>query len=124
MQLPMENGIMAMELLEWGNAASSFCMKVGSGLGTAALCWVLGAGGFDAKAATQRASSLTTIDLSFSWIPSAAMAVCVVCLLFFDLDKKYDAIVADLAEGKHRNDYQRGDQILLKEWEVLILEEE
>ena len=31
-----------------GNAASSFCMKVGSGLGTAALGWILGAGNFNA----------------------------------------------------------------------------
>ena len=31
-----------------GNAASSFCMKVGSGIGTAALGWILNAGGFDA----------------------------------------------------------------------------
>lgn len=29
-----------------GNASSSFCMKVGSGIGTAALGWILDADGF------------------------------------------------------------------------------
>lgn len=32
-----------------GNAAASFCMKIGSGLGTAALGWILAAGGFVEK---------------------------------------------------------------------------
>jgi hypothetical protein len=30
------------------------------------------------------------------------MGIGVVCLLLFDLDKKYDKIVSDLSAGKHR----------------------
>ena len=37
-----------------GNAASSFCFKIGSGLGTAALGWVLAAGTFDAAKEVQQ----------------------------------------------------------------------
>ena len=84
-----------------GNAASSFCMKVGSGIGTAALGWVLGFGGFDAKKAVQSAKSLAAINWSFAWIP---FIMVVICMVFFDLDKKYDQVLADLEQGKHRKD--------------------
>ncbi|MGN0404227.1 MAG: MFS transporter [Bariatricus sp.] len=87
-----------------GNAASSFCMKVGSGIGTAALGWILAAGGFNAEAAVQSASSLGAITVSFAWVPVVTSVICIVCMLLFDLDKKYDKAVADLAEGKHRID--------------------
>ena len=87
-----------------GNAASSFCMKVGSGIGTAALGWILGAGGFDAAAAVQSASSLNAISISFAWVPVITSVICVTCMCFFDLDKYYDKAVADLAAGKYRTD--------------------
>ncbi len=87
-----------------GNAASSFCMKVGSGIGTAALGWILSAGGFDAALAAQSSSALAAINLAFSWIPVITSVICVVCMLFFDLDKYYDKAVADLAVGKHKGD--------------------
>ena len=85
-----------------GNAASSFCFKIGSGLGTAALGWVLAAGAFDAAKEVQGAAALTAITTSFAWIPAVTSALCVVCMIFFDLDKHYDKVVKDLAEGKYR----------------------
>ncbi|WP_394523433.1 MFS transporter [Lacrimispora sp. JR3] len=87
-----------------GNAASSFCMKVGSGVGTAALGAVLGLGGFSVDRAVQSQEALQAISWSFIWIPAITMLVALVCLAFFDLDKYYDAIVADLAEGRHKGD--------------------
>lgn len=85
-----------------GNAASSFCFKIGSGLGTAALGWVLAAGGFDAAKAVQDTAALTAITTAFAWIPAVTSALCVVCMLFFDLDKHYGRAVSDLAAGKYR----------------------
>lgn len=85
-----------------GNAASSFCFKIGSGLGTAALGWLLAAGAFDAAQTVQTTSALTAITTSFAWIPAITSALCVVCMIFFDLDKHYDKAVADLAQGKYR----------------------
>ena len=81
-----------------GNAASSFTMKIGSGLGTAALGWILGAGGFDIDPTS--ASALASLDWAYIWVPMITSAVGVVCLILFDLDKKYDVIVKDLDEGK------------------------
>ncbi len=81
-----------------GNAASSFCMKVGSGIGTAALGWILGAGGFDVDPTS--AAALTSINIACIWVPVITCAIGAICLLCFNLDKHYDKAVADLAEGK------------------------
>jgi GPH family glycoside/pentoside/hexuronide:cation symporter len=81
-----------------GNAASSFAMKIGSGIGTAALGWILSAGGFDTDPSS--ASSILAINVSCIWVPVIACAIGLVCLLLFDLDKKYDLILNDLQQGK------------------------
>lgn len=87
-----------------GNAASSFCMKVGSGVGTAALGWILDAGGFDAALEVQSASALTSITVAFAWVPVITSVICVICMALFNLDKYYPQVVADLEQGKHRMD--------------------
>lgn len=87
-----------------GNAASSFTMKVGSGFGTAALGWILAAGSFNASNAVQSASANTAIIWSFIWVPCIAMLIAVIALTLFDLDKKYDKILEDLSNGKHRGE--------------------
>lgn len=92
-----KTGVQAMGM---GNAASSFCMKVGSGVGTAALGWILGAGGFDGTAATQSAAAIASINVACIWVPVIVSVIGIVCLLFFDLDKYYAQAVEDLAQGK------------------------
>ena len=87
-----------------GNAASSFCMKVGSGIGTAALGWILDAGGFDAALEVQSASALSSITVAFAWVPVITSVICVICMAMFNLDKYYGQVVADLEAGKHRGD--------------------
>lgn len=86
-----------------GNAASSFCMKVGSGIGTAALGWILSVGKFNATLAEQSSAAITAIGVSFAWIPAITMFIGVVCIFFYDLDKKYDKVVADLDAGKYKD---------------------
>lgn len=90
-----------------GNAASSFTMKIGSGIGTAALGWILAAGNFDA--APESASSIAALGWAYIWVPIIACAISVVCLIFFDLDKKYDTIVKDLEEGKWKGTSEHKD---------------
>lgn len=86
------------EAMGMGNAASSFCMKVGSGVGTAALGWILGAGGFNTDPTSSGA--LTAINLSCIWIPFVICILGAVCMFFFDLDKYYGKAVSDLTQGK------------------------
>lgn len=81
-----------------GNAASSFCMKVGSGIGTAALGWILGAGSFNTDPTSTAA--IASINVACIWVPVITCVIGAVCLLLFDLDKHYDKAIADLAEGK------------------------
>jgi len=81
-----------------GNAASSFCMKIGSGLGTAALGWILGAGGFDVD--PYSASSIAAINVACIWLPLCICFVGMVCLFFMDIDKHYAKVVEDLANGR------------------------
>lgn len=88
-------GVQAMGM---GNAASSFCMKVGSGIGTAALGWILAAGNFNADPTS--ASAIVSINVACIWGPLITCVIGVVCMLFFDLDKHYEKAVSDLSEGK------------------------
>jgi GPH family glycoside/pentoside/hexuronide:cation symporter len=81
-----------------GNAASSFAMKIGSGLGTAVLGWILSAGGFDVDPSS--ASSIMAINVSCIWVPVITCVIGLVCLIMFDLDAKYDLILEDLQQGK------------------------
>lgn len=75
-------------------------MKVGSGIGTAALGWILAAGNFNADPTS--ASALASINVACIWVPVITTVIGVVCMFFFDLDKHYDKAVADLAQGKWR----------------------
>lgn len=86
-----------------GNAASSFCSKVGSGIGTAALGWILSAGRFDPTALVQSSSAVGAISIAFAWLPLITMIIGLVCVYLYDLDKFYDKITADLEVGKYKN---------------------
>lgn len=88
-------GVQAMGM---GNAASSFCMKVGSGIGTAALGWILTAGSFDTNPTGEAA--LAAIRMGYIWVPVITTVIGVVCMLLFDLDKHYDNAVKDLEAGR------------------------
>lgn len=90
-----------------GNAASSFTMKVGSGIGTAALGWILAAGSFDADPTS--AAALNALNWSYIWVPLIASAFGVICMIFFDLDKKYDKVVDDLENGRWKGTSAHGD---------------
>jgi GPH family glycoside/pentoside/hexuronide:cation symporter len=81
-----------------GNAASSFCMKIGSGIGTAALGVVLNMGKFDSTLEVQASTAIAAISASFIWIPIFTNIIGIICLFFFDLDKIYDKVVAELEE--------------------------
>ena len=75
------------------NSASSFGFKVGNGLGSAILGWVIGAAGAGIGS-----------KITFIWIPAILCAAQVAVMLFYHLDKEYDGIVADLAnEGGNKD---------------------
>lgn len=94
-----KNGFAAVGM---GNAAASFCQKIGSGLGSAILGWVLAAGEFAVDPTS--ASALQSINFAFIWIPAICTIITFIAICMYDLDKKYDKISADLTIGKHKSD--------------------
>ncbi len=77
-------------------SANSIGSKVGSGIGSAVLGWVLAAFGFVSQAASQPASAINGIRVIFLYVPIVVFAIMFVVLLFYKLDDQYDGIVADL----------------------------
>lgn len=67
------------------NSASSFGFKVGNGLGSAILGWVIGAAGAG-----------TGSEITFIWTPAILCIGQVVVMWFYKLDKEYDGIVEAL----------------------------
>ncbi|WP_161979626.1 MFS transporter [Streptococcus sp. S784/96/1] len=78
-------------------SASSFGSKVGSGIGSALLGWILAAFGYVSSSATQPALAITGIKVIFLYVPIVFFALMVLIMYFYDLDDKYDDIIAKLA---------------------------
>ena len=75
-------------------SCSSFGIKVGGGIGTAAAGWLLAAGGFDGQAAVQAASAVNMIKVSYAVVPFAVvvfMKLLVKALKVEKANKDWDA---------------------------------
>lgn len=76
-----------------GNAAMSASQKLGLGIGTAVLGWVMDAAGFDAsldvQGIAQPDSVITAIQFLYNWIPVIMCAlVFIVLVVSYDIEKK------------------------------------
>lgn len=76
-----------------GNAAMSASQKLGLGIGTAVLGWVMDAAGFDASLDVQGIAQpdavITAIQFLYNWIPVIMCAlVFIVLIIFYDIEKK------------------------------------
>lgn len=71
------------------NSASSFGAKVGGGIGSGLILWVLGMFGYVSKAAEQTATAIQGVLVVCNWIPGIMVAILLVLMLVYDLDKKY-----------------------------------
>ncbi|MDO4651131.1 MAG: MFS transporter [Eubacteriales bacterium] len=81
-------------------AAMTFAAKIGSGVGTAMVGWLLSFGKFDAKAATQIPSAILAIKGCYVYFPALFCLIMIFLMAFYDLDKRYDGIIADLEERR------------------------
>lgn len=82
------------------NSATSFGMKVGTGLGTAIVGWGLAFGDYDGALATQTAYTLQTETWVFIGVPTICFAIGIVAMIFTNIDKIYPQIIKDLEERK------------------------
>lgn len=79
-------------------SANSIGQKIGSGIGSAVLGWVLAAFGFVSSSAAQPSSAISGIRVIFLYVPIVVFAVMFVILLFYKLDKEYGTIVNELEQ--------------------------
>lgn len=114
-QVPILGGVWAMfpDTIEYGEwkthvrvegllySGGSLGQKVGVGIGTALTGWVLAWGHYNGALSAQPSSAMNSIYQLFIYIPIVIYILQIVLLLMYNLDKKYPAIMRDLAD---RND--------------------
>lgn len=78
-------------------SANSFGMKIGMGLSSAMVAWVLALSHYNGQLAHQSGYTLTSILNAFTWVPVAVSVFMIILMIFYDLDKKNKQISQDLA---------------------------
>lgn len=82
------------------NSGSSFGQKIGMGIGTAMIGWILAFGHYDGTAAVQPGSAIASILALTVYLPFALFVASFLLLRLYDLDKKYPQIVRELEARK------------------------
>lgn len=82
------------------NSACSFGYKIGNGIGSALLGVILELGGYIGDAAMQTESALVSIQVCFVWIPIAVYMIGIIIMKFWQLDKEFPQILADLEKRR------------------------
>ena len=89
------------------NSATSFGMKVGTGLGTAVVGWGLAFGNYDGSLTGQSAYTLQTETLVFVGVPTICFAIAIVAMIFTNIDKIYPKIIKDLEARKAQSSEEK-----------------
>ena len=88
-------------------SVTSFGQKIGTGLGTAALGWILAAGHYDGTLAVQSASAIFAIKSLFLYLPFViTIVVLIIWYLFMGIDKIYPTVRRDLDERRKNAEVQ------------------
>lgn len=85
-------------------SAESFAEKVGGALGGAAVAFALSLGGFVGNAAVQTESAMAVMTGLMVWFPVAVAVICIIALVFYDLDGKYDTLFAEVMERRNKSE--------------------
>lgn len=83
-----------------GMAAMTFVTKVSAGFAGAIIGWINEMGGYEAAAAVQNAKAVFGLKVSFSYLPFIFCALGFVLMIFYDLDKIFPQIQADLEKRR------------------------
>ncbi|PTK60238.1 MFS transporter [Staphylococcus nepalensis] len=79
-------------------SGASMGIKIGTGVGSALIGWVLAWGGYIGGKTIQSAAAITSIKYLFIYIPIILSVIMIIFLLFYNLDKKYPKILKELSE--------------------------
>ena len=77
--------------------------KIGAGLITSAMTWIMAAVGYNGMLEVQSPSTVAAIQKLYSVLPLGLAAGMILILVFYDLDKRYPQIMADLKVREHEN---------------------
>ncbi len=78
------------------NSAASFGQKIGNGLSSVILGAILAVGGYVGTATVQTANAIMAIKVGYIFVPIILTVIQIFVLIFYNLDKEYDTILADL----------------------------
>lgn len=107
---PMMAGVYAFiadsaDFLEWRkglraeglmSSSQSIGQKIGIGIGSASVLWVISAAGYVEGASTQAASVISALKFSYIWVDVIVTAILLACVLLMDVEKYLPQIHADL----------------------------
>lgn len=79
-------------------SAATVGQKVGQGLSSGIMGWILAAAGYNGALEAQPDSALQMILGIYLWVPVIVSVIILILLCFHDLDKKLPGILADLEE--------------------------
>lgn len=77
-------------------SAAGLGTKIGTGLGTAVVGWVLAIGGYSGSSAIQTASAIDAIKFLSIYMPIALAIIQIVILCFYKLDKEFPSMMEEL----------------------------
>ncbi|AIY84770.1 sugar (Glycoside-Pentoside-Hexuronide) transporter domain protein [Clostridium baratii str. Sullivan] len=81
-------------------SAGNFGLKIGMGLGTAIVGWLLAFSNYNSSAAIQPDTAINAINILFTWLPMILAGIQIILLKFYKLDKIYTSIIEDLEKRK------------------------
>ncbi|NFE93758.1 MFS transporter [Clostridium botulinum] len=81
-------------------SAGNFGLKIGMGLGTAIVGWLLAFSNYNGEAIIQSHTAISAINILFTWLPMVLSGVQIILLKFYKLDKLYTKIINDLEKRK------------------------
>lgn len=84
------------------NSCASFGMKMGIGLGSALLTWILSFGGYVGTASTQTPGALFSIRVAFGFSGAVLAALLLIICAFSNLDK-YSAEIQEALKERNQN---------------------
>lgn len=82
------------------NSAASFGQKIENGLSNVVMGAILAAGGYVGTAATQTASAISAIKVSYIYVPIVLTVAQIIVLAFYHLDKEYDTILENIKKRR------------------------
>ncbi|MCD7763252.1 MAG: glycoside-pentoside-hexuronide (GPH):cation symporter [Lachnospiraceae bacterium] len=108
---PVQSGMLSdtIEYGEWktgirteglANGSLGMGSKIGAGLGTSIVGWILAFGGYDGSAAVQTAKAISAVKFCYIYIPMIVFALILVIMWGYKLDDEYPTVIKELEERK------------------------